>query len=94
MCVEVKGQPEGVGSLLPPRGSWGSNSGCQAWQQALLPDKPFYWPNTIYETHDTYSLSSYLWVQYPQIQSPRLNIFRGKMFQKAKFETAAQQAAH
>lgn len=29
--VEVRGQLSGIGSLLQPCGSWGSNSGCQVW---------------------------------------------------------------
>lgn len=35
--VNIKEQLIGVGSHLPPCGSWGSNSGHQARQQELLP---------------------------------------------------------
>ena len=34
--VEVRGQLTGVCSLFPPCGSWGSNSGCQAWWKRLF----------------------------------------------------------
>lgn len=32
VCVEVRGQPEGVGPFLRSRGSWDLNSGPQGWQ--------------------------------------------------------------
>lgn len=35
--AKVGGQLSEIGSLLPPCGSWQSNSGNQAWQQASLP---------------------------------------------------------
>ena len=35
--VEVRGQLGAVGSLLPPREFWGSNSGHQPWRQVSLP---------------------------------------------------------
>lgn len=35
--VWISEQSKGVNSLLPPRGFQGSNSGCQALQQVLLP---------------------------------------------------------
>lgn len=35
--VEIRGQPERVTSLLPPRGAWESYLGHQAWQQAICP---------------------------------------------------------
>lgn len=38
-CVEVKGQHEGVGCLLPC-GTWTLNSDHQAWQWALLLTEP------------------------------------------------------
>lgn len=44
--VEVRGQSEEVNFLLLSCGSWGSNSGCQAWQQEWLPAEPFCQPNT------------------------------------------------
>lgn len=37
MCVDVREALVGVGFLLPPRESQGSNLGCQAWQLAPLP---------------------------------------------------------
>lgn len=39
-CVEVKGQHEGVGCLLPPCGTWTLNLGHQAWQWVLLLTEP------------------------------------------------------
>lgn len=49
MCVRVCQRSEdihlGAGSLIPPCGSLGLNSGCQAWQQARLPTEPSsVWP--------------------------------------------------
>lgn len=37
MCVEVRGQLAGVGSLLPPCRTQGSSRGHQPWQWAPLP---------------------------------------------------------
>jgi hypothetical protein len=41
--MEVRGQLAGVCSLLPPCGSWGSNSSIQAWQLASLSREPSCW---------------------------------------------------
>lgn len=38
--VEFRGQLLGAGSLFAPRGTWGLNSGQQAWCQAPLPADP------------------------------------------------------
>lgn len=40
MYVEVRGQLARAGSLFPPRGSWGLNSGQQAWQSGILSAEP------------------------------------------------------
>lgn len=45
MPEEVRGQLAGLGSLLPPRESQGSNSGTQAQLQAPLPTEPSHKPN-------------------------------------------------
>lgn len=44
MGVEVKEQLAGISSFFFPCGSEGSNSGCQAWWQALLPTEPPHQP--------------------------------------------------
>lgn len=41
------GQLHGVGSLFPPRGPRGFNSGCQAGQQFPLPTEPFNPPRNL-----------------------------------------------
>lgn len=41
---EIRGQFAGVGTLFPPCGTQGLNSGCQVWWQALLPAEPPRWP--------------------------------------------------
>jgi hypothetical protein len=54
MHVEVTEQFLGVSSLLPPCGSCGLSSDCQAWQQVPLPAEPSRQPNknkTHRETH-------------------------------------------
>lgn len=43
VCVEVRGDRGEVGSLPPPYGSWGLNSGHQAWWQPSLPTEPSWW---------------------------------------------------
>lgn len=40
MCVAVRGHLVGVISLFPSCGSWGLNSGLQAWWKKPLPSKP------------------------------------------------------
>lgn len=47
MCIEVRGQFMGVGSL-PPFGLWKLNSGHWTWQQAPLPAEPCHWPRSRY----------------------------------------------
>lgn len=44
-CVEARGQFMGVS--LSSRGFQGSNSGCQAWWQMPLSDKPSYWQEEV-----------------------------------------------
>lgn len=39
-CRDQRGQLVGIDSLLLPGGSWASDSGHQAWQQAPLPTEP------------------------------------------------------
>lgn len=49
ICVMVKGQLAGIGSILPLCGLQGLNTGDQAW--CPLPAKPSLWPSTlIFET--------------------------------------------
>lgn len=43
-CVQIRGQPSGVGPLIPPHRSWGSNSGRSCWHAPLLA-KPFLQPH-------------------------------------------------
>ena len=43
VCGEVRGQFSRIGSLCPPCGSWGSNSGHQAMQQASFSVEPSHW---------------------------------------------------
>ena len=40
VCVDIRRQRLGVNSPFSPRGSQGSNSDCQAWQQAPLLTEP------------------------------------------------------
>lgn len=42
--MEVREQPEGIGSLPSPYRSWGSNPGFQAWSQVPLPAELSCWP--------------------------------------------------
>jgi hypothetical protein len=44
VCVEVRGQPVRVGSLLLSCEFQGPNSGHQAWGQAPVPFEPSHWP--------------------------------------------------
>lgn len=50
MCVEVRAQVSGVGSLLPCV-LWTLNSNCQAWQQLTLPAEPALPPKLILLIH-------------------------------------------
>jgi len=40
MCVKIRGQLAGVGSLLPTSRSWAVKSGLQALRQMPVPRKP------------------------------------------------------
>lgn len=43
--VEVRGQWEGTGYLLPLCAFWGLNSGCQIWLPVPVPAGPSHWPH-------------------------------------------------
>ena len=46
-CVEVRGQPAGIDSSLPPCGVRGTNLGHQAWWQAPLPAESLCCPHRL-----------------------------------------------
>lgn len=62
-CVEVRGQLDVVDSLflLCEYQKSVSNSGCQSWQQVLLPHEPSCWPGYIYLLLISFSISFSQW---------------------------------
>lgn len=58
--VGDRGQPLGVGSLLPRHRSWELNSGFQGWQQSPPPAEPSYWPQWSVFRNQIIGLSSVL----------------------------------
>ena len=44
--VQVRGQLVGISFFLPPFGTQGLNSGCQAWRQAHLAPELSGWPES------------------------------------------------